>query len=101
MSQFALQRLVVTRGEQGATAFEPGGALLAQPAAPPPERWGDAVGAGDSFASVLLAGRWLGWPLPLTLERASAFASAICGLDGAVPEDLGFYTPWRRAWGLA
>jgi hypothetical protein len=29
-----------------------------------------------------------GWPLALTLDRANAFAGAICGIAGAVPADL-------------
>lgn len=101
MAQFRLSRLVVTRGGDGACCFDAGGAALAEPAGPPPPRWGDTVGAGDSFSAVFLLGQWRGWPLPQTLQRANAFAAAICGLSGAVPEDLSFYAPWRQAWGLA
>lgn len=38
------------------------------------------------------------WPLGLTLGRANEFASAICGIRGAVPADLAFHRSWRRAW---
>ena len=101
MARFSLSRLVVTRGADGAACFDAGAPALAEPAGPPPPRWGDTVGAGDSFSAVYLLGQWRGWPLPQTLQRANAFAAAICGLNGAVPEDLSFYAPWRRAWGLA
>jgi fructokinase len=49
---------------------------------------------------VFLAGRARGWDMPLILARANAFAGAICGIAGAVPQDLAFYQPWRKAWGL-
>ncbi|MNR68059.1 hypothetical protein D3C85_1923780 [compost metagenome] len=47
---------------------------------------------------MFLYGQAQGWPLPLTLARANAFAGAICGVAGAVPNDIGFYAPWLAAW---
>jgi fructokinase len=47
---------------------------------------------------VFLLGRSQGWPLPLTMARANAFAGAICGLCGAVPADIAFYQPWIACW---
>jgi hypothetical protein len=57
----------------------------------------DTVGAGDAFSAVFLFGQMQGWPLALTLARANAFAGAICGISGAVPADISFYTPWMAA----
>jgi fructokinase len=51
----------------------------------------DTVGAGDAFAAVLLVGLAKQWPLPLTLQRAQTFASAIVGQRGATVADLSFY----------
>jgi fructokinase len=64
-----------------------------------PERLVDTVGAGDALSAVYLVGRARGWPLDVTLERASAFAGAVCGLAGAVPGDLSFYSDWIGRWG--
>jgi len=58
----------------------------------------DAVGAGDAFCSVLVAGILRDWPLPLTLRRAQDFASAVVGIRGATIADAGFYRPFIDAW---
>lgn len=101
IAQFDLSQLIVTRGEHGAACFTAPDRCLTEGAGPAPQQWGDTVGAGDAFSSVFLAGSVLGWPLATTLQRANAFAAAICGIVGAIPDDPGFYSPWRRAWNLA
>lgn len=58
----------------------------------------DAVGAGDAFASVLLAGIAGGWPPAVALQRAQAFASAVVGIRGAVSRDRRFYQRCIDAW---
>lgn len=63
-------------------------------------RFVDTVGAGDAFASIVLAGRLLGWPPPLSLSRANEFAAAICGVRGALPVGNDFYLDWRNRWSL-
>lgn len=81
MRRFDLQRVVVTRGAQGWSCHEgPDGDVLHGAAMPAQVR--DTVGAGDAFASVLLLGELLGWPLAGTLERAAEFAAAVCGVRG-------------------
>lgn len=92
---FGLSALCVTRGETGADWYAEG---TLHHAASPPTRVVDTVGAGDAFASVLIAGLLGGWAPDLTLERAAGFASAICEMRGACPEDPGFYAPYRKAW---
>jgi fructokinase len=58
----------------------------------------DTVGAGDAFASVLVAGLLEDWPLPLTLDRAQQLASAVCGQRGALPRESGFYEELAGRW---
>ncbi|CAA9890995.1 PfkB domain protein [Candidatus Methylobacter favarea] len=95
-----LEGLIVTCGEQGALAVTADGDYFA--VAPVPAlQVIDTVGAGDAFASVLLLGLNLGWPLQLTLERAQAFASALVGQRGASIDDAAFYQPFIQAWALA
>lgn len=98
MRIFALDTLIVTLGERGAMVFEADGALTTNHECHAPAHIVDTVGAGDAFSSVFLFGQAQCWPLPLTLARANAFAGAICGIAGAVPQDLAFYQPWLAAW---
>jgi len=60
----------------------------------------DTVGAGDAFTSVMMLGLLRGWSLPLMLEHAQAFASAITGVRGATHNDPGFYQPFIENWKL-
>jgi fructokinase len=90
--------LLVTRGELGAVAFDARGEVLAEAPAPPVTRMIDTVGAGDAFSAVMLAGLARGWPLPICLRRATALASRICEVRGAVPESLDAYARWTSDW---
>lgn len=97
MAQFQLSRLVLTCGARGHAVFDHPGGLVAQgPSAPVVLQ--DTVGAGDAFMSVVLLGEARGWPLATTLQRAAAFAAAVCGIKGAVSTDPDFYARWRAAW---
>ena len=92
-----LEGLIVTRGERGALAINADG----QSALVTPMQTVeivDTVGAGDAFASVLMLGIHLGWPLQLTLERAQIFASAMVGRRGATVQDIQFYQPFVQSW---
>lgn len=98
MRTFNLQTLIVTLGERGAIVFEADGTVTINQQCHAPAHIVDTVGAGDAFSAVFLYGQAQGWPLPSTLARANAFAGAICGVAGAVPNDIGFYAPWLAAW---
>jgi fructokinase len=99
MAQHAVDVLVVTCGGSGAMAMDKAGAFFeVAPAAGLAVV--DTVGAGDAFSSVLLLGMRLDWPLPLTLDRAQAFASAMVGQRGATVQDSEFYRPFIRDWNL-
>jgi len=60
----------------------------------------DAVGAGDAFASVLILGLRVGWPLVTTLEHAQAFASELVQRRGATLSDPQLYRSFAEQWGL-
>jgi len=100
LRDYGLELLIVTRGSAGAVAVTAAGEesrvvprAVAQVT--------DTVGAGDAFTSVILLGQAHNWPLPLLLERAQQFASAIVGVRGATVNDPGFYRPFLRDWGLS
>lgn len=98
LARFDLDQLVVTCGESGAWRVDRDGATIRVGPAKPVEQMADTVGAGDGFAAVTLLGRLLNWPAKLTMERANAFAAAICGIRGAIPGDAGFYKPYMEEW---
>jgi len=100
MHNFSLQGMLVTLGERGAMYFGADGFTVHDHHTYRPAKLVDTVGAGDAFSAVFILGRTHGWDMPTTLARANEFAGAICGIPGAVPQDLGFYEPWRQAWGL-
>ncbi len=99
IARFGLRRLMITRGAAGWACLDAAGEWLEGPA--PAVTVRDTVGAGDAFASVLLLGELRGWPLPTTLARAAAHASAVCGIDGAVDPDSGIYAAAQAAWAQA
>lgn len=98
-STFDLQQVVVTAGPAGAWALDPAGRLESVPGTPL-RQVVDTVGAGDGFAAVVMLGLLRDWPMADTLVRADAFARALCGIRGAVPESLAFYAQFRRDWQL-
>jgi len=95
-AQFALETLFVTRGAQGALVYDRRHRFIS---VKPPEstRVVDTVGAGDAFAAILLLGLIRQWPLPTTLERAQALASALVGRRGATVADEDFYRAFAEA----
>lgn len=97
IAAFGLRGLVVTLGPRGALWFGADGARL-YAAAAPVATLADTVGAGDAFSAVFVLGSVLGWPMQATLDRAMAFAGAICEIRGAVPGDPSFHAPWRARW---
>jgi len=92
LSIHAVGRILVTRSEQGALLIPRGGEALSV-AAVPTDRVVDTVGAGDAFAAAVCRGILSGWTDRLSLERAAAFAAAVCGIRGATAADLGLYGP--------
>lgn len=99
VARFELEAMLVTLGARGAACFGRDGASLVEGPGALVEVV-DTVGAGDAFAAVFLLGSSRAWPPAVTLERANAFAGAICSVAGAVPAGLTFYAPWRARWGI-
>jgi fructokinase len=99
VSGFDLQRVVVTRGPEGAWTLDSAGRIESV-AGTPLDQIVDTVGAGDGFAAVFMLGMLRGWPLVEQLARADAFARALCGIRGAVPATPDFYRPFIRDWQL-
>lgn len=98
MRDFSIVRVIVTCGEEGAWLVEEGGEWTATTYENRQVEVVDTVGAGDAFAAVSMLGILSGWPMHRTLNRAEAFARAICGIRGAVPADDGFYGPFLEEW---
>lgn len=99
LQRHRLELVIATLGSAGALALGADGEICRVA----PERSVqvvDAVGAGDGFASVLILGLLRDWPLPQTLQRAQAFASAMVGQRGATVSDPDFYAGFARDWGL-
>lgn len=87
-------RLIVTLGTEGYLCLDGDKALRG-----PAHRatlYVDSVGAGDSFLAALLAAQMAGLSIEASLDYAARFAAAICGLRGAVPQNLEFYEPFQR-----
>jgi fructokinase len=95
-SQFGLELVVVTYGDQGSLAVTAELSITGQPERVP--AFVDSVGAGDAFSAVLMLGLARGWPLQLALHRATSFAAAICGIRGALPEDATIYQRFLKQW---
>jgi fructokinase len=97
LKEHKLEGLVVTRGKHGASAINAAGESVdVTPAQSLPVV--DTVGAGDAFASVLMLGIQLGWPLQLSMERAQSFASELIGRRGATVQEIHFYQPFVQSW---
>ena len=100
MQRHGIGRLIITRGARGAVAMDRDGTSLEiDPGAAAPQVI-DTVGAGDAFASIVILGNLLGWPLQITMQRAQQFASAIVSVRGAVVRDRDFYQPFINDWNL-
>ena len=78
---FDLERLIVTRGEQGAFVLDKDGIIEGAPVMV--ENLVDTVGAGDAFSAVIIAGILHHEPIRETLDKALAFAAQICQQQGA------------------
>ena len=100
MAGFDITQVVITCGAEGAWQINRGGKKVETGARSSPVSLVDTVGAGDGFASVWILGALLRWPLAKTLERANAFAAAICEIRGALPDHADFYLPYIQKWGL-
>ncbi|MEN6587402.1 MAG: PfkB family carbohydrate kinase [Sulfuricella sp.] len=98
IKQFSLTRLLVTCGAQGAWQLAADGRETRAEGADLSHGLVDTVGAGDGFSAVFILGILQEWPPSLTLSRANRFATALCGIRGAIPDDPAFYQPFLKEW---
>ncbi len=100
MGKFALRHglttLILTRGARGALLWRGGDVVPVDPVPHTPVV--DTVGAGDAFASAMLLGLSLHWPLPACLEHARDFASALVSRRGATIDDPAVYQRFFKEW---
>jgi fructokinase len=94
MSEYSLNIVAVTKGDDGSELYTIEGCSVA--ASAPVESMVDTVGAGDAYAAMLAAGLLKKWPPQKTLSMAAAFASRICAIKGAIPESSEFYETIRK-----
>jgi fructokinase len=98
--KYQLDRLLVTCGKRGAWLLDREGMQAEDNSSNDAVQVIDTVGAGDAFTAIFMVGTLLGWPTQRTLMRANRFASAICGIRGAIPQTQDFYSPFLREWHL-
>ncbi|HET8807656.1 MAG TPA: carbohydrate kinase [Methylophaga sp.] len=94
-TNFQLEQLIVTRGEQGAIVRCNDGQVYEFPPSTA-DKVADTVGAGDAFSAMYLHGLLHGWPVTQILPKAQAFAAAVVGLQGAFTDDVTFYQPFSQ-----
>ena len=87
--QYQLDALIVTEGEDGAFIISNDGMVSQKPY--PVTTMVDTVGAGDAFSAMTITGLLQGWEYKKILDAASAFASRVCELRGAVTNERAFY----------
>jgi len=100
MKRYDIEQVMVTCGEAGAWHISQNGKKVEACAKKSIANLVDTVGAGDGFAAVCMLGSLQRWPMDKTLERANAFAAAICEIRGAVPDHKDFYEPFTEKWNL-
>lgn len=87
MERYRLHQLIVTQGGAGVTLIDTHGRTHECSARAIAGGSGDSVGAGDAFSAAYLFGTLQHWELSKTLDRAVRYASRICEVRGALPEE--------------
>jgi len=93
-AEYELEAVSLTRGEAGSELHSGQGVFRAGMQSSPHVK--DTVGAGDAYAAVLALGILKGWAPEKLLEAASAFAAAVCEIEGAIPATASFYDSLKR-----
>lgn len=98
MKKFELQAIIITLGANGYAYFDTQGRHFSANGFSSAMPVIDTVGGGDAFSAVFLSACYFGWPLETGLRRAHEFASAVCGIRGAVSSDPEFFRRWTQRW---
>jgi len=99
-AEFDIKQVIVTAGAQGAWMTTDDKLIKTQLQPSEQAEIVDTVGAGDAFSAVCMLANTLNWDHSSMLDRANAFASAICNIRGGAPADMDFYTPFIDSWSL-
>ncbi len=94
METFGISLIALTKGEQGSEIYTPADHFSAE--VPPTDNMVDTVGAGDAYSAILAIGYLQGWSPARIVSTATDFAGRICRIQGAVPDDPSFYTPFLK-----
>lgn len=98
--QFKLEQIIITCGENGSWLIDEKSQLIKSNAIEIPIEMIDTVGAGDAYSAVFMLGMLNEWDISTILDRASIFASAMCGVRGASAPSVGFYRPFTQSWSI-
>lgn len=101
MAEYMMQAMIVTLGEAGYFYLDASGSVFtnlghADSTLQVPANWTlcDTVGAGDAFSACFIRGWLANRELGQVLTQAHQFATAICGVRGAIAPDREFYQAW-------
>ena len=92
MDTYPLEVISLTKGDRGSEIYTPTGCVRV--GTTKIENVVDSVGAGDAYAAMLASGLLKKWQPETILRRATAFASQICQIEGAIPESELLYKPF-------
>ncbi len=94
LDDFNIRMISLTGGSSGSTLITPDGSFTAEPDHSITVK--DTVGAGDAYSAIVAAGFIRGWEPRRILDIATRFSTRICTIEGAIPEDLSFYSEFRK-----
>lgn len=89
--EYPIEYLFVTKGKNGSALYRRGKRTPCVQESKEPEPFRDSVGAGDAFSAMLAFGLLNHWKDQKVLAEASLFASRVCSITGAIPENREFY----------
>jgi len=88
------KRVILTRGEKGSIWVSAQGTVHSAQGERRPLKLADTVGAGDAYAAMAAAAQLSGLGDEQAMALAHEFATGICEIQGALPLDQNFYTPF-------
>ncbi len=88
------KQIILTRGEKGSIWVSSKGIIHARTDENKSLKIADTVGAGDAYAAMAAAAQLSGIGDEQAMTMAHEFAAGICEIQGAIPQDSAFYTPF-------
>lgn len=92
INQFDIDLVAITRGAEGSVLIKKD---ILHDYKINPSKIIDSVGAGDAFSSILCLGYLRKWKLSTINKIANKFASEICQVTGALPDDDQLYIKYK------